>query len=59
MSLVLVILLIICFFEWILTRISLIAIIWYLNEKNLPFPSDKEIKEGSKYAIKNLFLKRR
>lgn len=48
---------IICAIGWILTRISLISIVWYLIENNYPFPNDEELKKGSEYAVKH-FLKK-
>ncbi len=42
---------------WATARVSLITILWYMNERGYPFPNDEEMEEGTKYAIKH-FLKK-
>lgn len=48
---------IICAVGWVVTRVSLITVLWYMNERKYPFPNDAEMKKGTKYAIKH-FLKK-
>ena len=48
---------IICAVGWASTRISLITVLWYMSEKEYPFPSGEDMKKGTEYAIKH-FLKK-
>lgn len=46
-----------CAIGWIVTRISLITMLWYLTEKKYPFPNSEELKKGTSYAIKHFWKK--
>lgn len=48
---------VICAVGWIVTRISLITMLWYLTEKKYPFPNSEELKKGSSFAIKHFWKK--
>ena len=57
MALIFIVTTIICASGWVVTRVSLITVLWYMNERKCPFPNDAEMKKGTKYAIKH-FLKK-
>lgn len=57
MALIFIVTTIICAAGWVVTRVSLITVLWYMNERKYPFPNDAEMKKGTKYAIKH-FLKK-
>ena len=42
---------------WASTRISLITVLWYMSEKEYPFPSGEDMKKGTEYAVKHFFRK--
>ena len=48
---------IICAVGWASTRISLVTVLWYMSEKEYPFPSGEDMKKGTEYAVKH-FLKK-
>lgn len=45
---------IVCAVEWLLSRISIMTLLWYLQEKNYPLPTGEELKEGTQYAVKHI-----
>lgn len=45
----------ICAAGWLLQRISTMSLLWYLQEKNCPFPSSEEMKKGSRYVAEHMF----
>ena len=53
MALIFIVTTIICT-GWVVTRVSLITVLWYMNEKKIPFSNDAEMKKGTKYAT-NIF----
>lgn len=48
---------------WLSQRITNMILLWYLQEKNCPLPSDEEMKRGQEWVVshvvKELFDKRR
>lgn len=48
------ILLIVCAFGWLLQKINTMTLLWYLQEKNIPFPNSEELKRGSAYVVKHM-----
>lgn len=40
----------ICAAGWLKARISLYAVLWYLAQKDVPYPSDEEMDRGVKWA---------
>ena len=51
---VLVILVVVCAFGWFSRYLSTAVLLWYLQEKNFPFPTDAEMKTGSKFVSKRI-----
>ena len=45
----------ICAAGWLFSRISTMTLIWYLQEKNVPFPSNEDLKRGSKFVVEHMF----
>lgn len=43
-----------CAVEWLLSRISIMTLLWYLQEKSYPLPNDEELKEGTQYVVKHI-----
>lgn len=53
-------LVIVCAAGWLLNRLSAATLLWYLQEKNCPFPSDEEMRKGSRFVLEHMikdFLK--
>lgn len=46
---------------WLASKISLMAILWYLDKKRFPFPNSDEMRTGTQYVmnhmLKDLFHK--
>lgn len=55
MYIVLVALIIVFAFGWLIQKISLASLLWYLNEKGYPFPSNEDLERGSQYAVTHFF----
>ncbi len=51
---VLLCILAVCAVGWLTQYISTAALMWYIQEKNVPLPSDEEMKEGTRYVTKHL-----
>lgn len=45
---------VICAFGWFSMYVSTAILYWYLQEKNLPFPTDAEMKAGSKFVSRHI-----
>ena len=50
----LIALLLICVFGWAVQRISNMILLWYLQEKNCPLPSDEEMERGQKWVVNHI-----
>lgn len=46
----------ICAVGWLMEHISLLAALWYIEEKKIPFPSDEEMRRGTRWAVQH-FMK--
>lgn len=44
----------VCAIGWLSEHVSLLAVLWYLEEKKIPFPSEEEMKRGCKWATRHL-----
>ena len=42
---------------WLATYISMLAFIWYLQEKNVPLPESADLRRGTKWAVSRMFRK--
>ena len=51
---ILVILLILCVRGWFSNYVSATTLLWYLQEKNCPFPTEDEVKRGSQFVMKHI-----
>lgn len=40
---------------WFVEKVANASLLWYLTEKNIPFPCDADIKKGAEYAVKHFF----
>lgn len=40
---------------WFVEKVANASLLWYLTEKNIPFPSDEDMKKGASYAVKHFF----
>ena len=46
---------VICGCGWLSSHISVLSLLWYLQEKNVPFPSGEEMKTGTNWAASHFF----
>ena len=44
----------VCAMGWLVEHVSLLSMLWYLEDKKIPFPSEEEMKRGSKWAVRHL-----
>lgn len=44
-----------CFLWGLAYKVSAAAMIWYLDEKKIPFPTDEDLRKGTRYAVEHLF----
>ena len=44
----------ICAAGWLSSRIDTMTLLWYLQEKNVPFPSNEDLKRGSKFVVEHM-----
>lgn len=51
---VLVAALLVCALGWLVDHVSLLVVLWYIEEKKIPFPSEEEMKRGCKWATRHL-----
>lgn len=49
-----VVLLIVCAFGWLIQRINTMTLLWYLQEKDVPFPNDEDMRKGSSYVMTHM-----
>lgn len=40
---------------WFVEKVANASLLWYLTEKNIPFPCDADMKKGAEYAVKHFF----
>ena len=45
---------VICAAGWLVNRVNTMALLWYLQEKNYPFPTNEDLKKGSKYVVEHM-----
>lgn len=54
---------VVCAIGWLVNRINSMILIWYLQEKNVPMPTNEELKRGSTYVashiLKDVFASKR
>ncbi|MCD7886715.1 MAG: hypothetical protein LUG44_03740 [Clostridiales bacterium] len=43
----------VCAINWFLRYLSCTALLWYLEQKGIPIPSDAEMEQGCKWAVKH------
>lgn len=59
LTLILAVVAVICAIGWLARYISYAVLFWYLEQKNIPFPSEKEMEEGNRWVVlriaKNFF----
>lgn len=53
-SIILGVLLCIAIREWFIRYVANAALLWYIQEKGLPLPSDEDMKAGTQYAAEHL-----
>lgn len=46
---------IICAVGWLIRYINAATLIWYIQEKEIPLPSDSEMKAGTRFVIEHMF----
>lgn len=44
----------VCAVGWLTAKVSVLALLLYLEQKNVPAPSDEEMERGTKWAAANL-----
>lgn len=47
-----------CAGGWLVERISLLALVWYIQGKKMPLPSREEMREGTRWAWKEIAVNR-
>lgn len=59
LSVILGIATVVCAVGWLGNRLSTLMLLWYLDKKGVPYPSKREVDEGTRWvvshAIKDLF----
>ena len=40
--------------NWLARYISCAALLWYIQEKGLPLPSDEDMKTGTRWAVEHI-----
>lgn len=48
------ILALVCAVGWLTRYVSGAALLWYIDKKGIPLPSDAEMAEGCKWAVQNM-----
>lgn len=43
-----------CAVGWLSRYISNAALLWYIQEKKVPLPSDEEMKEGTRFVVEHM-----
>lgn len=49
-----VVLLIVCAHGWLIQKINTMTLLWYLQEKDVPFPNDEDMRRGSTYVVRHM-----
>lgn len=44
----------ICALGWLTRYISTAVLLWYLQEKNIPFPSEEDMRSGAKWVVSHV-----
>lgn len=44
----------ICAIGWLTRYISTATLLWYLQEKGIPLPSEKEMKAGTEWVVSHM-----
>ena len=44
----------VCAAGWLVSRISIMTLLWYMQEKGCPLPTDKDLKAGSKFIAEHI-----
>lgn len=45
---------VLCAGGWFIRFVSCAALLWYLNEKGIPAPSEEEMKRGCSWALSHI-----
>lgn len=45
---------VICGFGWFSMYLGNAGLLWYLSKRNVPFPTDEELKEGCRWALSHI-----
>lgn len=54
LTLLFVITTIICALGWLVTKMSTLILSWYLTEKNVPPPTEEDLRKGADYVVKHI-----
>ncbi len=54
MKIILLIIIAICARGWFLQRISTMSLLWYMQEKNCPLPSENELEKSSRAVVQHM-----
>lgn len=46
---------VVCAVGWLTRYISAATLIWYMKQKNIPFPSKAEMRRGSEWVVSHMF----
>lgn len=59
LTIFLIALVIFCAINWFARYIGTAALLWYIQEKGLPLPSDEDLKQGTAFVTEHMFKRRR
>lgn len=45
---------VICAVGWLATKVSVLIMVWYLDEKKVPQPSKKDLSNGANFVVKHI-----
>lgn len=52
---ILAVIAIVCAVGWFFRYITSCTLMWYLQEREIPFPSKEELKKGNDFVIRHIF----
>lgn len=56
MTIILIIAVLICAIGWWLKSVNALVLLWYLDKNGVPYPSKKEIDEGTRWVVSHMIM---
>lgn len=51
---ILIIAVAVCAIGWGVNRVNALMLLWYLDKKRVPYPSEKEMDEGTRWVVSHM-----